>query len=50
MERAQDYTQEILKIVRSNASPAVMSSRLEDFHENDLADALPEMTVSIRQP
>ena len=48
MERAQDYTQEILKIVRSNASPAVMSSRLEDFHENDLADALPEMTVSER--
>ena len=48
MERAQDYTQEILKIVRSNASPAVMSNRLEDFHENDLADALPEMTVSER--
>ena len=48
MERVQDYTQEILKIVRSNASPAVMSSRLEDFHENDLADALPEMTVSER--
>ena len=48
MERVQDYTQEILKIVRSNASPAVMSSRLEDFHENDLADALLEMTVSER--
>ena len=48
MERVQDYTQEILKIVRSKASPAVMSSRLEDFHENDLADALPEMTVSER--
>lgn len=47
-KRTQDYTQEILDVIRSNASPAVMSSRLEDFHANDLADAIPELTVQER--
>ena len=36
----KDYTQEIINIIRSNASPAVMTSRLEDYHENDLAEVL----------
>ena len=40
-KRVQDYTQEILDTIRSNSSPAVMGSRLEDYHENDLADVLP---------
>lgn len=30
----QDHKQEILNIIRSNVSPAAMTSRLEDFHEN----------------
>lgn len=47
-KRVQDYTGEILKIIRSNTSPAVMSSRLEDYHANDLADAMPELTVQER--
>lgn len=41
----QDHKQEILNIIRSNVSPAAMTSRLEDFHENDLADVLPDLTV-----
>ena len=45
-KRIQDYTQEILDTIRSNSSPAVMGSRLEDYHENDLADVLPLLTVS----
>ena len=44
----QDHKQEILNIIRSNVSPAAMTSRLEDFHENDLADVLPELTVPER--
>ena len=34
----QDYRAEILGIVRSNASPGIMRNKLEDYHENDLAD------------
>ena len=45
----QDHKQEILNIIRSNVSPAAMTSRLEDFHENDLADVLPDLTVPERQ-
>ena len=29
-----------------NSSPAVMGSRLEDYHENDLADVLPLLNGS----
>ena len=35
-KRVQDYTQDILAVIRSNTSPAAMSSKLEDFHANDL--------------
>lgn len=47
-KRVQDYTREIFKIIRSNTSPTVMVDRLEDFHENDLADALPGLTAAER--
>ena len=43
----QDHKQEILNIIRSNVSPAAMTSRLEDFHENDLADVLPAVVVIV---
>ena len=39
-KRVQDYTSEILDVVRSNASPAVLCQRLQDYHENDIADVL----------
>ena len=47
-KRVQDYTQDILAVIRSNTSPAAMSSKLEDFHANDLADAMPRLTVQER--
>lgn len=47
-KRIQDYSQDILQIIRSNSSPAAMADRLQDFHENDLADVLPELTKAER--
>ena len=49
-KRVQDYTQEILDTIRSNSSPAVMGSRLEDYHENDLADVLPVSYTHLTLP
>ena len=45
----QDYRAEILGIVRSNASPGIMRNKLEDFHENDLADVFPDLSVAERR-
>ena len=36
--KTQDYQSEILAIIRGNTSPGVMRNKLEDYHENDLAD------------
>jgi magnesium transporter len=44
----RDYAGEIICIVRSNESLAAMQSRLEDYHENDIADALPQLTQEER--
>ena len=44
-KRVQDYGKEILNVVRSNVSPAVLAKRLQDFHENDLADVLQKLSV-----
>ncbi len=46
--RTQNYAKEILDIIRSNVSPAVLSKRLQDFHENDLAEVLPELSSAER--
>lgn len=45
----QDYRAEILGIVRSNASPGIMRNKLEDYHENDLADVFPNLSVAERR-
>lgn len=37
-----------LEVIRSNISPAVLSKRLQDFHENDIADVLPELSSAER--
>ena len=47
-KRVQDYSREILRIIRSNTSPAVMAGKLQDYHENDLADVMPQLTVQER--
>ena len=45
----QDYRAEILGIVRSNASPGIMRNKLEDYHENDLADVFSDLSVAERR-
>ena len=46
--RTQNYAKEILDIIKSNVSPAVLSKRLQDFHENDVAEVLPELSSAER--
>lgn len=46
--KTQNYTPEILKIIRSNTSPGIMRDKLEDYHENDLAEVFPELTEKER--
>lgn len=43
-----DYESEIIAIIRGNDSPKVMQSRLEDYHENDISEALPQLTAQER--
>ena len=47
-KRVQDYKKEILKIIRSNVSPAMLSRHLQDFHENDIAEVMPDLTTQER--
>ncbi len=47
--KTQDYRSEILEIIRGNLSPKIMSERLMDFHENDLAEIFPELSTAERQ-
>ena len=44
-----DYRNEILTIIRSNASPKIMCSRLDDYHENDIAEVLPDLNAAERK-
>ena len=45
----KDYTVEILEIIRSNTSPGIMRSRLEDYHANDLAEVFPQLKITERR-
>lgn len=44
-----DYRSEINDIIKSNDAPNVMRERLEDYHENDIAEVLPTLTVTERK-
>ena len=44
-----NYVREILSIVEGTAAPNKIREQLEDYHENDIADALELMSVSKRQ-
>lgn len=44
-----DYETEIMSLIRSNISPKVMCERLEDYHENDIAEVLPNLTPAERR-
>lgn len=43
-----EHSEEILGIIRSGASPLALRERLEDYHENDIAAVLPELTDAER--
>lgn len=44
-----DYESEIMSIIRSNASPKVMCEQLKDYHENDIANVLPDLNALERK-
>ena len=44
-----NYESEIIGIIRGNLSPRVMQSRLEDYHGNDIAQAMENLTSSERK-
>lgn len=44
-----DYAGEIISIIRGNLSPKLMRDKLEDYHENDIAEILPMLTVQERK-
>ena len=47
-KRNQDFSKDILSLIRRSVSPAVLSERLQDFHENDLAEVLRELSAAER--
>lgn len=44
-----DYEKELISIVRSQDSDDVIRNHLADYHENDIADILDDLTVSERR-
>lgn len=44
-----DYENEIIAVIRSNISPKVMRDKLDDYHRNDIAEVLDELTIQERK-
>ena len=44
-----NFVEEILSIFRSDLSPAELNEKISDYHENDIAGALEQMTPEERQ-
>jgi magnesium transporter len=44
-----DYVSEITSIIRSTSTPNVMREKLEDYHENDIAEVLPDLSIIERK-
>ncbi|MCR5652987.1 MAG: magnesium transporter [Ruminococcus sp.] len=44
-----DYESEIIKIIRSNSSPRAIQDKLEDYHGNDIAQVMDDLSVSERK-
>ena len=45
----KNYVQEILDIIHSGLPQAELAEKLSDYHENDLADALADLTAEERR-
>ncbi|SFG79970.1 magnesium transporter [Lachnospiraceae bacterium C7] len=48
-EQTESYVNEILSIVQNSLSPTIMLQQLNQYHENDIADALLEMNSNERR-
>jgi magnesium transporter len=44
-----DYVSEITSIIRSSSTPNVMREKLEDYHENDIAEVLLSLSITERK-
>lgn len=44
-----NYAKELLLLIRSGLEPAKLRERLEDYHENDIADAFEQLSKDERQ-
>ena len=44
-----DYENEIISVIRSNTSPKIMKDKLDDYHRNDIAEVLDELTLKERK-
>ena len=44
-----DYSTEIIRIIRSSDTPKSIMNRLENYHENDIADVIGTLTVQERK-
>lgn len=49
MPEKPDYAKELETIIKSNASDVEIREKLEDYHENDIADVLEELTSEERK-
>lgn len=49
MPEKPDYAKELEAIIKSNASDAEIREQLDDYHENDIADVLEELTPQERK-
>lgn len=49
MPEKPDYTKELEAIIKSDVSDAEIRKQLEDYHENDIADVLEELTLEERK-
>ena len=49
MMKKPEYVEELVKIIRSNLPREELLDRLSDYHDNDIADALDELTVQERK-
>lgn len=49
MTQKPDYESEIIAVIRGNDTPKIMQSKLEDYHGNDIAEVMPELSSAERK-
>ena len=47
--QVRDYQTELEQIMRSNVSPRVLKDRISDYHENDIAELLENLSRAERK-